>query len=180
MVEGQRDTKDLEEWRKRVVEAKVRLVLGLGPQEDVSKLWRKVTVEEQQQEVRSLEEEVGRLKTGLAVGEGGKADLERELKEVNHEYEDVRQGMERMWREQRERERLTGDCDTLRIMIDNVGRHIEWVGRKLGVVREDLTKAGTREVQLKEQLEEAEKKQDKVKRAEVLASFAALKGGNQQ
>ena len=44
-------SKEMEEFRKKVIEAKIRLVLGLKPDDDISKAGRVVTLEEQKEEL---------------------------------------------------------------------------------------------------------------------------------
>ena len=56
-------SKEMEEFRKKVIEAKIRLVLGLKPDDDISKAGRVVTLEEQKEELEGLRREVGLLKT---------------------------------------------------------------------------------------------------------------------
>ena len=84
-----RQEEELVEFRKAVIAAKVRLVLGLGPEVELGELWREVTVEEQQQEVEELRREVERLKNPQDGGASRTVVLQRSLKETNGEFEEV-------------------------------------------------------------------------------------------
>ena len=59
-------SKEMEEFRKKVIEAKIRLVLGLKPDDDISKAGRVVTPEEQKEELENLRREVDQLKKILS------------------------------------------------------------------------------------------------------------------
>ena len=84
-----RQEEELVEFRKAVIDAKVRLVLGLGPETELGELWREVTVEEQQQEVEELTREVERLKNPQEGGANRTVELQRNLQKTNREFDEV-------------------------------------------------------------------------------------------
>ena len=84
-----RQEEELVEFRKAVIAAKVRLVLGLGPEVELGELWREVTVEEQQQEVEELTREVERLKNSQEGGANRTVELQRNLQKTNREFDEV-------------------------------------------------------------------------------------------
>ena len=160
-------SKEMEEFRKKVIEAKIRLVLGLKPDDDISKAGRVVTLEEQKEELESLRREVDLLKKSLSKGGGGEVDVEKELAKVNREYDVVIKEMDSMRINFREKSNLVGDCENLKMMIGYVKGDIEGKKARMKVVEQEMAKAEEKKKEVEKEVEAFRKKQEEERRARL-------------
>ena len=158
-------SKEMEEFRKKVIEAKIRLVLGLKPDDDISKAGRVVTLEEQKEELESLRREVDQLKKSLSKEGGGEVDVEKELAKVNREYDEVVKEMDSMRINFREKSNLVGDCENLKMMIGYVKGDIEGKKSRMKAVEQEMAKAEEKKKEVEKEVEALRKKQAEERRA---------------
>ena len=157
MVQGKLESEALEEFRKRVVEAKVRLVLGLQPGEELGRAGRRVTEQEVVEEVAAVQAQILRLEQG-----GDEASVEKEVKEVNVQHDKVIADMRAMVAKFKEKTSLVRDCSNLRAMTARVAEDVEGMKRRSGVVRRDLLAAEASTAKLVAEMEANRAKHDEV------------------
>ena len=167
MVSVTWDREKVDEMRRSVVEAKVRLVLGLVEGEDIRQAGRLVTQEEVKQEVADIKMEIEKLK--LVAGNVTTVD---KVKEVNLKYNKVMEEMSTMRSEFKEKRDLVRHCTSLHLMTEDISYHLEDRRRKAMVVREDLARAEASKATLTKEVERLRVGQEEERRREVLASWS--------
>ena len=157
MVQVKVEREGLEEFRRRVVEAKVRQVLGLQAGEDLGRAGRRVTEQEMAEQVAALKAQIHRLKQGR-----DEASMEKEVKEVNMQHDQVIADMRAMVVEFKEKANLARDCANLRAMTAMVAEDVEGLEGRARVVRGDLAAAEASTAKLAAEMEAMRVKHDEV------------------
>ena len=135
------DKQKMEENRQKIIDAKIRYLLNLGPEVDISKLTKRVTVEDQMKEVARLEKEIFMLGQPQQEVEREK-DATLSLKNLEMESEAVMKEITAMRKEHYDKINFGKHCQVLTFMVDQVSLRLQQMKIRKNYLSE--LKGGTR------------------------------------